>query len=235
MWMLAVQADRVMSLAEWEERWQQNRIGFHRPHVNKLLERNIKQVVNGRTGVRFFFPLCGKAVDMKWLADMGHSVVGVEIAEKAILQFYEDNNMRYAVEPVPSIPGAKVYKNVEKSISIYHCDLYKFNSCVEGQFGAIWDRGSLVAINPEDREKYASLLLSLMAEDCRYLLSTLLYNPEQHKGPPFLVPNEQILALFGSSCDVQLLDSVDALDQRWREAGLDFMTENTHLIAPKID
>uniref|UniRef100_A0A8C5B7X6 thiopurine S-methyltransferase n=1 Tax=Gadus morhua TaxID=8049 RepID=A0A8C5B7X6_GADMO len=199
--MLAVQADRVVSLAEWEERWQQNRIGFHRPHVNKLLERNIKQVVNGRTGVRFFFPLCGKAVDMKWLADMGHSVVGVEIAEKAILQFYEDNNMSYAVEPVPSIPGAKVYKNVEKSISIYHCDLYKFNSCVEGQFGAIWDRGSLVAINPEDREKYASLLLSLMAEDCRYLLSTLLYNPEQHKGPPFLVPNEQILALFGESSE----------------------------------
>ena len=44
------------------------------------------------------------------LADMGHSVVGVEIAEKAILQFYEDNNMSYAMEPVPSIPGAKVYK-----------------------------------------------------------------------------------------------------------------------------
>ncbi|CAL8396573.1 unnamed protein product, partial [Gadus morhua 'NCC'] len=96
--------------------------------------------------------------------------------------------------------------NVGKSISIYHCDLYKFNSCVEGQIGAIWDRGSLVAINPEDREKDASLLLSLMAEDCRYLLSTLLYNPEQHKGPPFLVPNEQILALFAavmSSCWIQ--------------------------------
>lgn len=44
------------------------------------------------------------------LADMGHSVVGVEISEKAIKQFFEENNMTYSEEPVPAIPGAKVYK-----------------------------------------------------------------------------------------------------------------------------
>ncbi|KAJ3583072.1 hypothetical protein NHX12_034494 [Muraenolepis orangiensis] len=231
--MLKVQADRVLPLSDWEERWQQNRTGFHQSHVHKLLERNIDQVVAGRTGVAFFFPLCGKAVDMKWLADMGHSVVGVEIAEKAILQFYEENELSYAVESVPSIPGAKVYKSVEKNISIYQCDLYKFTSCVEGPFGAIWDRGSLVAINPQDRQKYSALLLSLMAKDCRYLLSTVIYDPEKHKGPPFLVPDQQVKALFGSSCDITLLDSVDVLEQRWRDVGLDFMTENTHLISPK--
>lgn len=44
------------------------------------------------------------------LADMGHSVVGVEISEKAIEQFFEENNMTYREEPVPAIPGAKVYK-----------------------------------------------------------------------------------------------------------------------------
>lgn len=231
--MLSPQADRVLALTEWEQRWQDNRIGFHRPHVHKLLEKNIDKVVAGRTGVRFFFPLCGKAVDMKWLADMGHSVVGVEIAEAAILQFYEENDMSHVVEPVASIPGAKVYKNVEKNIAIYQCDLFKFSSCVEGQFGAIWDRGALVAINPKERENYASLFVSLMAEDCRYLLSTVLYDPEKHKGPPFFVPNEQVHTLFGSSCDIQMLDSVDSLDQRWKDVGLDFMTENTHLITPK--
>lgn len=31
-----------------------------------MLESNLDKVVAGRTGVRFFFPLCGKAVDMKW-------------------------------------------------------------------------------------------------------------------------------------------------------------------------
>lgn len=33
---------------------------------DRLLENNIDKVLAGRTGVHFFFPLCGKAVDMKW-------------------------------------------------------------------------------------------------------------------------------------------------------------------------
>lgn len=33
--MLEQQADRVMALGEWEERWQQNKIGFHQPEVHK--------------------------------------------------------------------------------------------------------------------------------------------------------------------------------------------------------
>lgn len=41
---------------------------------------------------------------------MGHSVVGVEISEKPIKDFFEDSNMTYVEEPVPAIPGAKVFK-----------------------------------------------------------------------------------------------------------------------------
>ncbi|XP_045914437.1 probable thiopurine S-methyltransferase isoform X2 [Micropterus dolomieu] len=231
--MLAPQANRVMAVKEWEERWQEDRIGFHQPHVHKMLEDNIDKVIAGRTGVRFFFPLCGKAVDMKWLADMGHSVVGVEISEKAIKQFYEENNMTYSEESIPAIPGAKVYKSSERNISLYQCDLFNFSSSIDGQFGGIWDRGSLVAINPRDREKYAALITSLMAKDCRYLLDTLLYNPELYAGPPFLVPNEQVHGLFGNSCDIELLQSVDALTDRQRAWGLDYLTENVHLITPK--
>lgn len=44
------------------------------------------------------------------LADMGHSVVGVEISEKAIKEFFEDSNMTYVEEPVAAIPGARVFK-----------------------------------------------------------------------------------------------------------------------------
>lgn len=231
--MLAPQADRVMALGEWEERWEEGRTGFHQPQVHKMLESNIDKVLAGRTGVRFFFPLCGKAVDMKWLADMGHSVVGVEISTKAIKQFFEENNMTYSEEPVPAIPGAKVYKSSEKNISLYQCNLYSFSSSIEGQFGAIWDRGSLVAINPGDRGKYAALIMSLMAKDCRYLLDTLLYNPELYPGPPFFVPDQQVQSLFGNNCDMELLQSVDALTDRQRAWGLDSLTENVHLITLK--
>ncbi|KAM4539874.1 putative thiopurine S-methyltransferase isoform 1-T1 [Odontesthes bonariensis] len=227
------QGDRVMALSEWEDRWHEDKIGFHQPHVHRMLENNVDKVLSGRAGVRFFFPLCGKAVDMKWLADLGHSVVGVEISEKAVRQFFEENNMTYSVESVPTIPGAQLFKNSEKNISLYQCDLYDFSSSVEGQFGAIWDRGSLVAINPKDRERYAALIISLMAGDCRYLLDTFLYNPDQYKGPPFFVPDEQVHGLFGSRCDVELLQSVDALTDKQRAWGMDSFTENVHLITLK--
>uniref|UniRef100_A0A3Q2CGL9 Thiopurine S-methyltransferase, tandem duplicate 1 n=1 Tax=Cyprinodon variegatus TaxID=28743 RepID=A0A3Q2CGL9_CYPVA len=85
-----------MELSEWEQRWQENRTGFHQLEVHKMLQNNYDKVVNGRSGVRFFFPLCGKAVDMKWLADLGHSVVGVEISEMAIRQFFQENNLTYS-------------------------------------------------------------------------------------------------------------------------------------------
>ncbi|XP_015256629.1 PREDICTED: thiopurine S-methyltransferase isoform X3 [Cyprinodon variegatus] len=200
--MLEQQANRTMELSEWEQRWQENRTGFHQLEVHKL-------------------------------ADLGHSVVGVEISEMAIRQFFQENNLTYSEESVPSIPGAKLFQNTEKSISLYQCDLFSFSSSVAGQFGAIWDRGSLVAINPKDRDRYAALILSLMAADCRYLLDTFLYNPDLYEGPPFFVPDEQVLSLFGSSCTVELLQSEDALNDKWRNWGLDSMIENVHLITLK--
>ncbi|XP_041867491.1 probable thiopurine S-methyltransferase isoform X2 [Melanotaenia boesemani] len=198
-----------------------------------MLEIHLDKVLSGRVAVRFLLPLCGKAVDMKWLADLGHFVVGVEISEKAIRQFFEENNMMYSEELGPSIPGGKVFKNSEKNISLYQCNLFDFSSSVGGRFGAIWDRGSLVAINPKDREKYADLMVSLMDGDCRYLLDTFLYNPDSYSGPPFFVPDEQIHSLFGRSCNVEMLQSVDALTDKQRAWGLDFFTESVHLITPK--
>ncbi|XP_036411388.1 probable thiopurine S-methyltransferase isoform X2 [Megalops cyprinoides] len=220
---MSAQADRVMALSEWEERWQEGRIGFHQPCVHKMLERNIDKVLCGRERVRFFFPLCGKAVDMKWLADMGHSVVGVEISEKGIKEFFEEQNLSYTEEAVPDIPEARLFKSSDGKISLYQCDLFKFSSTVAGQFGGIWDRGSLVAINPCDRQRYASLIISLMDKDCRYLLDTFLYNPELYKGPPFFVPDEDVKNLF------------DAFEERHKQWGVDYLTEKVHLLTPKAN
>ncbi|XP_061520737.1 uncharacterized protein LOC133395654 isoform X2 [Phycodurus eques] len=107
---LKTQEDRVVELNEWEQRWEENKIGFHQPQVHRMLESKLDKVLAGRKEVRFFFPLCGKAVDMKWLADMGHSVVGVEISEIAIQQFFVENNLSYSEEPVLGLPGAKIFK-----------------------------------------------------------------------------------------------------------------------------
>ncbi|KAJ0003725.1 hypothetical protein NQD34_008823 [Periophthalmus magnuspinnatus] len=227
------QENQVMTLEEWESMWQRGMTGFHQPTVYRLLQINIDKVLAGRTGVKFFFPLCGKAVDMKWLADMGHTVVGVEISEKAICEFFEESKMSYSEEPVPTIPGAKVFRNAEKTVSLYQCDIYCFSSSLEGQFGAIWDRGAFVAINPKDRPKYAALMVSLMAPDCRFLLDTMLYNPERYSGPPFCVPNEQVHSLFESYCDIEPLQEEDALTEDFKNWGMDYLIEKIHLLVCK--
>nr|Q504A5.1 RecName: Full=Probable thiopurine S-methyltransferase; Short=Thiopurine methyltransferase [Danio rerio]AAH95104.1 Zgc:109981 protein [Danio rerio]AAI64326.1 Zgc:109981 protein [Danio rerio] len=230
---MSAQADRVMDLSEWENRWQEGRTGFHRSDVHNLLKANVDKLICGRREVRFFFPLCGKAVDMKWLADMGHTVVGVEFSEKGIKEFSQEQNLEYNEEAVADIPGAKLFKSTDGKISIYQCDLYKFSSAVAGHFGGIWDRGALVAINPCDRQKYASLLVSLMSSDCRYLLDTLEYNPELYKGPPFFVSEDDIKTVFGGSCNIDLLQSVDGFEEKHRSWGLDSLTEKLYLLTTK--
>ncbi|XP_026887914.2 probable thiopurine S-methyltransferase [Electrophorus electricus] len=230
---MAAQANRVMSLGEWEEKWQKGTTGFHQSHVHRMLESNLQKVVAERQQVRFFFPLCGKAVDMKWLADMGHIIVGVEICEKGIKQFFEEQGLQYTEEPVEAIPGTKVFKSSDRRISIYQCDLYKFSSAIEGQFGGIWDRGSLVAINPCDRQRYATLMMSLMEKNCRYLLDTLEYNPELHRGPPFLVPEEVLKKIYGESCEIELVQTGDAFEERHKEWGIDSLLEKVYLLTLK--
>ena len=50
-------------------------------------------------------PLCGKAIDMAFIADMGHEVVGVEGVRQAIDEFAAENpQYRMALRPPP--PGA---------------------------------------------------------------------------------------------------------------------------------
>ena len=43
-------------------------------------------------------------------ADRGHSVVGVEISELGIQEFFMEQNLSYSEEPIMEIPGAKIFK-----------------------------------------------------------------------------------------------------------------------------
>ncbi len=59
------------------------------------------------------------------LYDQGHTVVGVECAEQALQEFFQENDMEVVVEPVEKIEG-KVYKSGNGRIRLYCCDFFKF-------------------------------------------------------------------------------------------------------------
>lgn len=59
----------------WHERWQNNRIGFHEAEHHPPLAAHWP-VVAADSHDDVFVPLCGKLLDMFWLANHGHGVIG---------------------------------------------------------------------------------------------------------------------------------------------------------------
>ena len=63
----------------------------------------------------------------------------------------------------------------------------------------IFDRGSYVAIEREDRKPYVKLMLSLVAPKFRYLLATLEYDYTKFDGPPRHVDIKEVSEFFTSN------------------------------------
>ena len=57
----------------WHQRWQQNQIGFHQSEVNPYL-RKYWQALAIAAPARILVPLCGKSLDLLWLAEQGYQV-----------------------------------------------------------------------------------------------------------------------------------------------------------------
>ena len=67
--------DGVYSLDDWSNRWLEGRAGWHLDGVHKMLAKYFEKLVDGRSNLKIFVPLCGKAKDMKWMFDQGLLVV----------------------------------------------------------------------------------------------------------------------------------------------------------------
>ncbi|XP_075441747.1 thiopurine S-methyltransferase-like isoform X6 [Ascaphus truei] len=200
--------NRVMTEEDWKQKWENKRIAHHQVKIHKLLSEFLDTMLNNRKELRIFFPLCGKAVDMKWLADMGHNIVGADVSETAIKGFFEEQNISHVEEAVPGIPGAKVFKSTSGNLSLYCCSIY-------------------------DISDYIKVILSLMDKDCRYLLVLVAYDPKLVRGPPFYVTDADLETLFGSLCNIKCLKTVDSLTHVQEGWGLDFFQEKIYLLTLK--
>ena len=76
----------------WQERWARNQLGFHLPEVNPYLERHWPSLALAE-GAKVLVPLCGKSLDLMWLATQGHRVLGVELSEQAVEAFFSEQSL----------------------------------------------------------------------------------------------------------------------------------------------
>ena len=187
----------------WENMWKIKNTHFHQVNTHPDLVKYETLLLNPSS--RVYIPLCGKSVDLIHLADKGHDVCGCEWVEMAITSFFEEQNLKYIVSTIPSGVG-NIYKAISKKITIYQGDFFAFNANVIGKFDAIWDRASIVAINPSQRAEYVKVLLDILAPHGKCLLNLLVITGKEYCGPPHSFADEDVHNFFGSFCDIESLD-----------------------------
>jgi len=224
--------DGVYALDDWSNRWREGRAGWHLHGVHKMLAKYFDKMVDGRSNLKIFVPLCGKAKCLKWMFDQGHRIVGVEFDEKTVRELFEENQLELA--EVTEVGPMKLFSSIDGRFKVYQGDFFQFKKENEAEpMNGIWDRGSLVAVNVSDRDRYASIILSVMAADCRYLLDTLEYDIKEYVGVPHSVTDSEIHALYKSNCEIERLERRDALVERWKKQGLSKFDEKVDLITMK--
>ena len=189
---------------DWNERWKNDDTTWHRDEVNPLLIKHQENLLI-KPNCKVLFPLCGKTVDMKYLADLKHKIVGVEYSEKAVLDYFTENKLQYKMSTCELNKSYKVYEAVDTNITIFQGDFFSVTKDLIGEVDAIFDRGSLVALNPSDREKYAKIITQLMSPNTRYMIHAFTYDQTKYGGPPFSVSEETMKKLFGDKLDIEVL------------------------------
>lgn len=210
----------------WLERWSNDEIGFHQTEVNPLLVRHWPDL-DAAPGSAVFVPLCGKSLDVRWLADQGHRVVGVELAEAAVRAYFTEAG-------VPCQMQRETHHQlfVGGPVSIYCGDFMDLIGPYLRGVEVAYDRAALVALPADMRLRYADHLLRIVPDGCRVLLLTLEYPQEQVPGPPHSVPEAEVEALFGNRCRIELLGRAPtrALPPKFAEAGLGEVQEAVYRI-----
>lgn len=196
-----------MERAFWFTRWQEGRIGFHEGQPNAFLIKHGEWLARCR---RILVPLCGKAEDLAYLASRGHEVVGIELVEDAVRQFFTEHQM---TPEVTTAGGCVIYS--AGSITVIAGDFFAATAASFGPVDGIFDRAALVALPREMRARYVAHLRELAPGAERMLLVGFEF-PSAGEGPPFSVEETEVRELLAGD-DVQLVET--APDPRGRYGG----------------
>lgn len=184
----------------WHQRWQQNQIGFHQDTPTPLLQKHWP-ALGVAAGARVFVPLCGKSLDMAWLAARGHRVLGVELSRLAVEQFFAEHGLQ------PDIEDSR-YGTCFRAgnIEILCGDAFGLDAELLASCSAVFDRAALIALPPALRQRYVGELHARLPTGCRGLLVTLEYPQDERDGPPFSVPEPEVRELYADAWRVDLLE-----------------------------
>jgi thiopurine S-methyltransferase len=192
----------------WLQRWHENKIGFHQGRPTPLLVEHWSSI-GVAPGAKVFVPLAGKSLDLLWFASQGYRVLGVELSQLAVEQFFAEHGL------TPETRESRYGRHYRAGdVELVCGDAFALDAPALAGCDAVFDRAALIALPPAMRPRYASELHARLPQGCRGLLITLEYPPDQKQGPPFTVPEAEVRELYGRDWDVEVLERRDILAQQ---------------------
>jgi thiopurine S-methyltransferase len=212
----------------WLERWQRREIGWHRTDVNAHLQEYWPRLGIQPPG-RVFVPLCGKTLDLLWLMQQGYHVVGVELSEQAISEFFDEHHLIAHKTTTPSFISYH-----HDHLTLLCGDFFDLTPSAVGTITALFDRAALTALPPEMRVAYRQHLQQLIPFPVPTLLITFQYDQTRMKGPPFSIQDDELDHLFAQSYQLQRMASYEVVDDAplFRAHGLTTVRENIDWLQP---
>lgn len=187
-----------MEASFWIKSWELGGFytSFHRKDIHPyVLEYMTPDEIENKN---ILVPLCGKAVDMLYLAQYANKVIGVELVEEAILQFFSENNLSYQkVDDETFISG---------NIILLKKDFMSLTNQEIGTIDWIYDRASLVALPLEMRKEYLKAIDRLSDIGTKQLIITLEYYPLINSAP-FSIPAEEVNEYYGEGHIIKHVES----------------------------
>ncbi|XP_037518957.1 thiopurine S-methyltransferase isoform X2 [Rhipicephalus sanguineus] len=134
----------------WSHVWKQERPLWQQEGVTKLLSDNKEAIFAGKTGARVFIPLCGKAHELKWFYDLGHSVIGVEFVEECVRSYFTESGLEMEEATCPIIKR-KILRTPDHRLQVFICNIFEY-------------------------KRYAAVIKDLLAPDFSYGMWTVVYD-----------------------------------------------------------
>jgi len=186
--------------------------------------------LNLKSGDRVFVPLCGKSIDMIWLAGQGYKVIGVEISQAACKAFFKENKIP---TKKTEIDDFVIYTS--DVITLISGDIFNLEQSILGDIDAVYDRAALIALPTELRQQYSMHLAQLLELNTPVFLITTAYDHTQMQGPPFSVDEHEVDTLYNQHFNIEQLYSkpLSEIPTSLHDKGLLHATEQVYSLVKK--
>jgi thiopurine S-methyltransferase len=172
---------------------------FHQKTVNAFLCRfwsDLEQIHDRRV----FVPLCGKSLDMLWLAQQGCEVIGVELSPIAVKAFFRENQLYPAKRRI----GAFTLWE-HGHIHILCGDYFTLKRMDLGHIDTVYDRAALTALPENVRKRYVNHLQNIVPKTANIFLLTVEDAEEDMTFERARDVDKEILSLYSAGFIVKLV------------------------------